>query len=52
VVLTGVADEDIDRAKSLFLRFSPHRVLEETQYGEVLDPREGTPRVYQRRVGG
>ena len=46
VVLTDVADEDVDRAKSLFLRFTPHQVLEETSYGQVLDPADGVPRVY------
>jgi hypothetical protein len=46
VVLTGVRDEDVELAKSLFLRFSAHRVLETTSYGQVLDPGGNVPRVY------
>lgn len=37
VVLDGCADAEIAEAKSLFLRFSGDRVLERTQYGEILE---------------
>ena len=46
VVLSGVTDEQIDEAKSLFLRFNDDRVLERTRYGEVLAGREDGGRVY------
>lgn len=35
-ILKGCADEDIEKAKRLFLRFSGEETLERTQYGEVL----------------
>jgi len=35
-ILKGCSDEDIDKAKRLFLRFSGEDTLEQTQYGEVL----------------
>lgn len=37
VVLDGCTGAEIDRAKSLFLRFRGDRVLEKTQYGEILE---------------
>ena len=37
VVLDGCSDAEIAKAKSLFLRFSGSRVLERTQYGEILE---------------
>jgi hypothetical protein len=36
VVLEGCSQDDIDKAKSLFLKFSGEKTLEKTQYGEVL----------------
>lgn len=35
-VLTGCSDEDVEKAKRLFLRFSGEETLERTPYGEVL----------------
>lgn len=35
-VLTGVTDGDMDAAKKMFLKFSGDVVLEDTQYGQVL----------------
>ncbi len=35
-ILKGCSDEDLDKAKRLFLRFSGEDTLEQTQYGEVL----------------
>jgi hypothetical protein len=35
-ILDGLTDIDIDRAKNLFLRFSPDQTLETTQYGEII----------------
>ncbi len=37
VVLDGCTGAEIDKAKSLFLRFRGDRVLEKTQYGEILE---------------
>ena len=36
VILTGVTDADIETARGFFLRYSGERVLESTEYGEVI----------------
>lgn len=46
VILTGVRDVDINRAKSLFLKFANEDVLDTTAYGSVLRRRDDTARVY------
>lgn len=45
-ILTGCSDEDMERAKNMFLRFSGDKVLEETGYGQVLMPASETPVIY------
>ncbi|MDQ4143949.1 MAG: ATP-binding protein [Actinomycetota bacterium] len=45
-LLTGVTDEQMAEAKSLFLRFNDDRILESTRYGEVLEARGDGGRVY------
>ncbi len=45
-ILEGVTDEDIDKAKDLFLIFSGERVIEKTKYGEVLEKKKGVARIY------
>ena len=50
VILTGCIDEDIRKAKDLFLRFSGERVVEETKDGQVLAKRESTARIYVNGV--
>ncbi len=46
VILDGVTEEDIARAKDLFLMFSGERVLESTKYGQVLEKKSATGQVY------
>lgn len=46
VILTGVQDEDIDRAKALFLKFAGEVTLDTTPFGAVLRRRSETARVY------
>jgi hypothetical protein len=46
VILDGVTDQDIERAKDLFLVFSGERVLESTKYGQVLEKKGPTARIY------
>jgi hypothetical protein len=48
IVLTGVADEDVETAKGFFLRYSGERLLESTDYGDVLARGDGrsTERIY------
>lgn len=36
VTVSGVTDADVEQAKSFFLRYSEDRLLERTEYGEVL----------------
>ena len=41
-----VNDEDISRAKDLFVKFSGERVIEDTKYGQVLEKKDISARVY------
>lgn len=50
VVMRGVSASDIEAAKGLFLRFSGERVVEDTQYGSVLERRTDGARVYVNGV--
>ena len=45
-ILKGCSDDDIDKAKRLFLRFSGEETLERTQYGEVLRNAAKTSYIY------
>ena len=49
-ILEGVSDEDVERAKDLFLRFSGERVIEKTRYGEVLEKKDKVARIYVNGV--
>ena len=46
VRLRGLADHIVDRAKSLFLRYSGERVIEQTPYGEILARQRESGRIY------
>jgi hypothetical protein len=46
VVLRGTTDEDIARAKALFLKFAGERMLETTSYGDILSRQPEIARVY------
>ena len=45
-ILEGVTDEDIRKAKDLFLIFSGERVIKKTRYGKVLEKKSEIARVY------
>ncbi|MFA5364592.1 MAG: ATP-binding protein [Candidatus Bathyarchaeia archaeon] len=45
-ILEGLTDKDVDKAKDLFLKFSGEKVLETTQYGQVLKKKNNTGRIY------
>jgi hypothetical protein len=45
-ILSGVTDEDMDAAKKMFLKFSGDVVLEDTQYGQVLDKHSDLASIY------
>ena len=45
-ILYGVTDEDMTRAKSLFLKFADEEILETNAYGQILRRRGETARVY------
>lgn len=49
-VLDGVTDEDIEKAKDLFLRFSGEKVIESTRYGDVLQKKGRIARIYVNGV--
>lgn len=44
--LTGCSDEDIEKAKALFLKFSNDKVLEETVYGQVVENNRDVANIY------
>lgn len=45
-ILHGLTDSDIAKAKSLFLKFANENILETNAYGEILQRKENTARVY------
>lgn len=45
-VLSGVADEDMTKAKSLFLKFAGEEILETNTFGQVLRRQKDVARVY------
>ena len=45
-ILDGVGEEDIRKAKDLFLKFSGETTLDETKYGKILMKKQGTGRIY------
>lgn len=49
-VLINVSDDDMNKAKDLFLRFSGERVIEKVTYGEVLEKKESKARIYVNGV--
>jgi len=49
-VFDKVSDEDIEKAKDLFLRFSGEGIIEITRYGEVLKKKGKTARIYVNGV--
>ena len=51
IALAGVKDEDVDAAKRFFLRYSGERLLESTEYGDVL-ARTDSPRTARIYVKG
>lgn len=44
--LEGCKKQDIEKAKNLFLNFSGEKVLEKTQYGDVLETKSKPARIY------
>ncbi|MHA1196161.1 MAG: ATP-binding protein, partial [Promethearchaeota archaeon] len=45
-VLEGITDEDIEKAKNLFLVFSGEKVIEKTKNGDVLEKKDEIARIY------
>jgi hypothetical protein len=45
-ILEGCAQEDIDKAKNLFLKFSGERIIDTTQYGEILEKKGQVSKIY------
>lgn len=49
-ILDGCTNKDIEKAKDLFLRFSGEKIIEKTQYGEVLEKKGDISRIYVNGV--
>jgi hypothetical protein len=45
-IVLDVSDDDISKAKDLFVKFSGERVIEDTKYGQVLENKGTAARVY------
>jgi hypothetical protein len=45
-IFEGIKDNDIELAKDFFLKFSDEKLLEETQYGQVLKRGKSNARIY------
>lgn len=45
-ILEGCNDDDVEKAKSLFLKFSGEKTFERTQYGDVLEKKGNSARIY------
>ena len=45
-ILDGVTTKDIEKAKDLFLRFSGERIIEDTEYGQVLEKKGHLAKIY------
>lgn len=45
-VFEGLKDEDVAKAKDLFLKFSGERLIEDTKLGQVLEKKGETARIY------
>jgi hypothetical protein len=45
-IMHGVIDSDMAKAKSLFLKFAGENILETNSYGQILERKENTARVY------
>lgn len=45
VILDGCTKDDVQKAKNLFLKFSGDKMLEKTQYGEILK-KDSTSKIY------
>jgi len=50
VVLTGVTDQEISLARSLFVKFSDESIIESTEYGQIISRKQDGARVYIRGV--
>ncbi len=44
--LDGCTEDDIEKAESLFLKFSDEKILEATEYGEVISTKNGISNIY------
>lgn len=45
-ILEGVTDDDIQKAKDLFLKFSSEKIIEKTRYGDLLEKKSESGYIY------
>lgn len=46
IVLDGLKDEDIEKAKDFFLLYSGEKIMETTKYGQLIENKKGRSRIY------
>jgi len=49
-ILENLTDEDIQKAKDYFLKFSGEKIIQKTKYGDVLDKKGNASRIYVNGV--
>jgi len=49
-ILSNVKDSDLEKAKNLFLRFSDEKIIESTQYGDILNKKGNNSNIYIKGV--
>lgn len=45
-ILEGCTQENVDKAKNLFLKFSGEKIIDTTQYGEILEKKGQAAKIY------
>ncbi|WP_456265671.1 MULTISPECIES: ATP-binding protein [unclassified Bacillus (in: firmicutes)] len=45
-ILTGLKDDDIEKAKDFFLLYSGEKTIEKTKYGELIENKKNRSRIY------
>jgi len=45
-VLLGISDDQVEKAKKLFLRFSGEQIIEKTRYGEIVEKKGSIGSIY------
>jgi len=49
-ILSNVKDSDIEKARNLFLKFSDEKIIESTQYGDIINKKGSKSNIYVKGV--